>query len=53
MSAAAPLPPELLEQVSAKLKVAIKQAYGLSETSPGITYQVRDSLRSCNSRLAG
>ncbi len=40
VSAAAPLTPELVNDVYKRLKIPIKQAYGLSETSPGTHFQV-------------
>lgn len=40
-SGAAPLTQELVEAVYARLKVPIKQGYGLSETSPTTHTQVR------------
>jgi 4-coumarate--CoA ligase len=39
-SAAAPLSRELADAMYERIKVPIKQAYGLSETSPGATLQV-------------
>jgi 4-coumarate--CoA ligase len=39
-SAAAPLTQELIQAVHARLKVPLQQAYGLSETSPGLTFQL-------------
>jgi acyl-CoA synthetase (AMP-forming)/AMP-acid ligase II len=39
MSAAAPLTAELINSIYERLKIPIKQAYGLSETSPTITTQ--------------
>lgn len=38
-SAAAPLSKELVELVHKRLSIPIKQAFGLSETSPGLTQQ--------------
>jgi 4-coumarate--CoA ligase len=39
-SAAAPLPSELIEMAYKRLKVPIKQSYGMSEASPAISSQV-------------
>lgn len=44
MSAAAPLTKDLIEMVYSRLKVPIKQSYGMSEAAPGITCQVPLSL---------
>jgi 4-coumarate--CoA ligase len=41
MSAAAPLTPELVLDVYNRLKIPVKQAYGLSETSPATHLQVK------------
>ena len=41
-SAAAPLSRELVHAVWERLKVAVKQGYGLSETSPTVTTQLLD-----------
>lgn len=38
-SAAAPLTQELIDAIHKRLKVPLQQAYGLSETSPGATFQ--------------
>ena len=40
MSAAAPLTPELVKETYKRLKIPVKQAYGLTETSPGTHIQV-------------
>jgi 4-coumarate--CoA ligase len=40
-SSAAPLTKDLVEMMYARLKVPIKQGYGLSEASPGVATQVR------------
>jgi acyl-coenzyme A synthetase/AMP-(fatty) acid ligase len=40
LSAAAPLTTELVHAVSSRLKIPVKQAYGLSETSPATHFQV-------------
>ena len=40
MSAAAPLTKEIVHAVWKRLKIPVKQAYGLSETSPGTHVQV-------------
>lgn len=40
MCAAAPMTRELVNAMYARIKVPIKQAYGLSETSPGAVVQV-------------
>ena len=46
MSGAAPLTEDLVHAVYARLKVPLKQAYGLSETSPGALVQPEeDALR--------
>lgn len=39
-SAAAPLGTDLIDMIYKRLKVPIKQSYGMSEASPGITTQV-------------
>lgn len=39
-SAAAPLGTDLIDMIYKRLKVPIKQSYGMSETSPAITTQV-------------
>ena len=41
VSGAAPLTRDLVDAVRNKLKVKVKQAYGLSETSPATHIQVR------------
>lgn len=41
-SAAAPLSRDLVDAVWKRLKVGVKQGYGLSETSPTVTTQVMD-----------
>lgn len=41
-SAAAPLSKELVDAVWKRLKVAVKQGYGLTETSPAVTTQLMD-----------
>ena len=48
MSGAAPLTHELVSAMYERIKVPIKQAYGLSETSPGVVAQV--SLSPSSSR---
>jgi acyl-CoA synthetase (AMP-forming)/AMP-acid ligase II len=40
-SSAAPLTDELVEMVCKRLKIPIKQGYGLSEASPAVASQVR------------
>ena len=40
LSAAAPLPVDLVGAVWKRLNIPIKQGYGLSETSPGAHFQV-------------
>ncbi|KFY52853.1 hypothetical protein V496_08139 [Pseudogymnoascus sp. VKM F-4515 (FW-2607)] len=42
-SAAAPLGTDLIDLIYKRLKVPIKQSYGMSEASPGITTQRRES----------
>lgn len=46
LSAAAPLSREIIDAVWSRLRIGVKQAYGLSETSPGTHIQV-----SCRSYL--
>jgi acyl-CoA synthetase (AMP-forming)/AMP-acid ligase II len=41
-SSAAPLTDDLVQMVYKRLKVPIKQGYGLSEASPGVATQVRE-----------
>lgn len=41
-SAAAPLSKDLVDAVWKRLKVAVKQGYGLSETSPAVSAQLLD-----------
>lgn len=41
-SAAAPLSLELVTAVWERLKIGVKQGYGLSETSPSVTSQLSD-----------
>jgi 4-coumarate--CoA ligase len=41
-AAAAPVSRELVDAVWARLKIGVKQGYGLSETSPTITTQLAD-----------
>lgn len=43
-SAAAPLTTDLIKTAYKRLKVPIKQSYGMSEASPGISTQVHPSL---------
>ena len=43
ISAAAPLTTELVEATYKRLKIPVKQGYGLTETSPGTHLQVRTS----------
>jgi 4-coumarate--CoA ligase len=43
-SAAAPLATDLIEMVHKRLKVPVKQAYGMSEASPAICSQVIPSI---------
>lgn len=38
-SSAAPMPKEVIRAVNARLQVPVRQGYGLSETSPGVTSQ--------------
>jgi acyl-coenzyme A synthetase/AMP-(fatty) acid ligase len=62
MSAAAPLTKEIVNAVWHRLKIPVKQAYGLSETSPATHIQVRylinferkvtNPLPSANRRMA-
>lgn len=42
-SAAAPLSTDLIDVIHKRLKVPIKQSYGMSETSPVITTQVNST----------
>lgn len=39
MSAAAPLAPQLIEEIYEKFQIPVKQAYGMSETAPAVTHQ--------------
>lgn len=44
-SAAAPLTQDLIDMIYARLKVPIKQSYGMSETAPAISSQVDPILK--------
>jgi acyl-coenzyme A synthetase/AMP-(fatty) acid ligase len=43
-SAAAPLTRDLIDMIYARLKVPIKQSYGMSETAPAISSQVNPTI---------
>lgn len=47
-SAAAPLGTDLIDVIYKRLKVPIKQSYGMSEASPAITTQVNPNPTSLN-----
>lgn len=44
LCAAAPLTRNLIEELYQKHKIPVRQAYGITETSPGVAIQVRNSV---------